>query len=125
MEKILWVALVLAGGCSSGNYECGTALDDSTEIHVCGRTDEVCICATHSCAFRLADNTFCESGYRYSDTPFVSDEKLAKKCVPMELVEKRIEANAEIKSCSPAADAGVDAPADDAAVDAMVIGGAP
>ena len=104
-----WVLLsLLFAACSPGNYECGTPVEGSTEIHECTRTGEVCICATHSCA-KVADTKQCASGYEYVDSPFVQDEKIEGKCVPVEIVGHRIEATSTVKKCDAPVDAGIDA----------------
>jgi len=112
MFRLVVLLALLGEGCQGGQYECGTTLEDSTEDHQCDRTDEVCVCGTHSCAFNQHDTKECPSGYRYADSPFVSDDALAKKCVPATLTGHLIEATTSIKTCAAPVDAGVDATID-------------
>ena len=111
MSSLMLLLALLTLGCSAGAYECGTLLNDSTEVHQCDRNHEVCICGTRSCAFELGSTKVCPSGFQYSDKPFVSDDQFAKQCVPVELIDQRITVNDAVKTCPPA-DAGIDASSD-------------
>lgn len=92
---------VLAG-CKQQGFECGTpASDDPDVITRCDRSQEVCICATRSCAKRVPvpehppsgldagvdaavdPDAICDSGLRYVEKPFAHKD-WAGKCVPPE-----------------------------------------
>lgn len=87
------LAVASTPSCTSG-FECGTPLDSDPErAHTCARPDEVCICATRSCA--RYDATLetdgsdgesakkpCESKLRYvGEKAFVTRPELAGECV--------------------------------------------
>lgn len=88
--------------CTTDGFECGTPLaSDPDRTYTCSRTEEVCICATRSCArpehptaddiaadAELPVNTaerdrlVCPSGLRYvHEVDFVVDDGLVDKCV--------------------------------------------
>lgn len=90
-----------AEGCvdtSEPGFQCGVAFnDDDTMPRSCSRPDEVCICATHSCAVPVDSSSTdeggaratgkCVSKFRYVDAPFASE---ALRCVELEHVPSRL-----------------------------------
>lgn len=77
----------LLGGCPTSGFECGTPLaSDPDQTYTCSRPEEVCICATRSCArveHPASDAAEpCSSGLRYvKEKIFVADDDLAGQCV--------------------------------------------
>lgn len=73
--------------CTASGFECGTPLaSDPALTHTCDLPEEVCICATRSCAqpeHPASDAKHaCESGLRYvTDKSFVTANELAGACV--------------------------------------------
>ncbi len=74
------LALGLVGSqvsCERQGFECGTPVDLENEIiQRCTRPDEICICATHSCAVAVpssvAQGEEGDSRYRYVASPFAA-----------------------------------------------------
>jgi uncharacterized protein YjbI with pentapeptide repeats len=88
--------------CTTSGFECGSPLASDPKLtYTCARPEEVCICATRSCArpeyptadqraddaelapgTRESDRIVCPSGLRYvPEIDFVVDDDLAGKCV--------------------------------------------
>lgn len=88
--------------CTTSGFECGTPLASDPDLtYTCSRSEEVCICATRSCArpehptaddiaadAKLdastpeRDRLVCPSGLRYvHEVDFVVDDTLVDKCV--------------------------------------------
>lgn len=79
MVPVIAAAITVAAGCYKDGFQCGVPLEsDDSVIRRCNRPQEVCVCATLSCA--QLDKS-CSSGWRYGDGPFLANAKLAGLCV--------------------------------------------
>lgn len=92
MQRSLWGLITVCAllGCEQRGFECGTPLPtDPDVIRRCDRPNEICVCATRSCAVqevpRDEAEMDCSSGYRYVETPFADPDR-AKQCVPVALI---------------------------------------
>lgn len=108
-------------------FECGTPSElDEHVVQRCTRADEVCVCATRSCAVAEPQGTSdrCSSGYRYVGQPF-ADATLAGECVLDDHVpqddedgsgcEPRSSSGSSASSGTPESDTSAPATADDGA----------
>lgn len=99
LRGCLPIALVpfLLGGCPTSGFECGTPLaSDPDQTYTCSRPEEVCVCATRSCA-RIDHPASdakdpCPSGLRYVDeVAFVTDDDMVGQCVDEAHASSKIE----------------------------------
>ena len=96
-------------------FFCGVGLEEAPEsFRQCDRPHEVCVCATNSCAKRVATSD-CESGLRYVEAPYARNA-LAEHCVEPADQGWFVEEDATVFQCSAKrpADAGVSDGAGDA-----------
>lgn len=77
----LWVTAL---GCQmSDGFYCGEPIPFNEQVvQACTGPNEVCDCATRSCAEKV-DEKECASGYKYTSVPFARQE-LADRCVDIE-----------------------------------------
>lgn len=80
----LLAAIIFSAGCvASEGFRCGEPPPGGSRGRACASPEEVCICASRSCAtrdFQRGDAGACESGYRYLSGPFARHE-LRGDCV--------------------------------------------
>lgn len=105
LRRILLLMVALAAAALSLNcrqedgFFCGVGLEEAPEsIRQCDRPHEVCVCASNSCAQRVATSD-CESGLRYVESPYVR-EGLAHQCVDPAEREWLVEEDATVFQCS-------------------------
>lgn len=116
----LALGAVLGGvSCARQGYACGeVTLLNSSDVRRCDGTNEVCVCATQSCARRTYDlekasgeksgscpdgrepndGRACDSGYRYLNMPFAA-ENWAGCCVDTRHSEVLVENDAKDPLC--------------------------
>ena len=81
------LALILVSACHTRGFQCGIPLaSDPDATYTCERPEEVCVCATRSCAKKEVAASDaedpCPNGLRYvSESDFLADEDLQNKCV--------------------------------------------
>lgn len=62
-------------GCDEGEgFRCGESVSNGGSVRVCAAPQEVCICATQSCARPANTDEGCASGYVYVERPFARIE---------------------------------------------------
>lgn len=87
--RLVFVCLLVSGlavvGCTtSDGFRCGEPVPGGETGRECGRPEEVCVCATRSCATPDLERDAgepCESGMRYLGRPFARSD-IAGECVP-------------------------------------------
>jgi hypothetical protein len=109
-------ALLAACSAQHDDFFCGTRVGgDPTIVVTCSRVDEVCVCATHSCAMPV-DKTECPSELRYVEEPYARSD-VDGECVDEADAPHAIDQTQDLL-CKPPNDAGVaDAVAPDAAME--------
>lgn len=111
MRKLVFIALALFG-CADG-FLCGTPLPSNPDaIRACARPHEVCVCASNSCATKVAlsgSADACESGLRYVERSFAAG-RVAGICVSLADARRASPENPSGLLCSaePLADGGAD-----------------
>lgn len=81
------VTLLLLSACPTQGFECGTPLaSDPDGTHTCERPEEVCVCATRSCAKKEVAASDaedpCPNGLRYvKEKDYLADDLLENRCV--------------------------------------------